>query len=193
MGGLFPIRVEPSDIPQITGLSYHSDYITETEELRLAAAIDRETWNCSWDRRRQTYGASYGRDKVEVQPIPAWGIALADRIRKDGLTERPFDHMLVNEYLPGQGIALHRDYEPFDRMVVSLSLFAPCLMDFRREKSSDRHSLLLEPRSLLVLSDDARYKWQHGIARRKNDRWQGIVIPRARRISLTFRSRKQGA
>jgi alkylated DNA repair dioxygenase AlkB len=193
MGVLFPIRVEPSDVPGIPGLSYQPSYITETEELRLAAAIDQETWNCSWDRRRQSYGASYGRDEVKVQPIPAWSIALADRMQKDGLTERSFDHMLVNEYLPGQGIALHRDYEPFDRTVVSLSLLAPCLMDFRHEETGERHFLWLEPRSLLVLSDDARYKWQHGIARRKNDRWQGMVIPRARRISITFRSHKQGA
>src|SRR5687767_14725387 len=98
----------------------------------------------------------------------------------EGLSERPFDQMLVNEYLPGQGIALHRDYLPFDRTVVSLSLLAPCVMDFRDDRSSGRESLLLEPRSLLVLSDEARFQWQHGIARRKNDKWRGVAIPRAR-------------
>jgi hypothetical protein len=44
---------------------------------------------------------------------------------------------------------------------------------------------------LLVLSDEARYDWEHGIARRKNDRWQGLVVPRARRLSVTFRLLKR--
>ena len=101
--------------------------------------------------------------------------------------------MLVNEYLPGQGIALHRDYEPFDRTVVSLSLLSACVMDFRHVKSGRLESLLLEPRSLLVLSDEARYEWEHGIAPRKNDRWEGVTIPRARRLSVTFRLLKRQA
>ena len=31
----------------------------------------------------------------------------------DGLAAEPFDRILVNEYLPGQGITSHRDYAPF--------------------------------------------------------------------------------
>ena len=87
----------------------------------------------------------------------------------------------------GQGITLHRDYDPFDRTVVSLSLVSPCVMDFRHVESRRKESLLLERRSLVVLSDEARYEWEHGIARRKNDRWDGRVIPRGRRLSVTFR------
>jgi alkylated DNA repair dioxygenase AlkB len=103
---------------------------------------------------------------------------------------RPFDQMLVNEYLPGQGISLHRDYEPFDRTVVSISLLSACVMDFRRVADGRRESLLLEPRSLLVLSDEARYEWEHGIAPRKKDRWRGGPVPRSRRVSVTFRQVK---
>jgi alkylated DNA repair dioxygenase AlkB len=111
----------------------------------------------------------------------------------EGISERLFDQMLINEYLPGQGIALHRDYEPFDRTVVSLSLLSACVMDFRHLKDGRRASLFLEPRSLLMLSDEARYDWQHGIARRKTDRWQGQAIRRSRRLSITFRlAKRQG-
>jgi alkylated DNA repair dioxygenase AlkB len=66
-------------------------------------------------------------------------------------------------------------------------------MDFRHAETGERASLLLERRSLLVLSDEARYEWEHGIARRKNDHWQGIVLPRARRLSVTFRLFKQSS
>lgn len=110
--------------------------------------------------------------------------------RGAGITERPFDHMLINEYLPGQGISMHRDYQPFDRTVVSLTLLSPCLMDFRHAKDGRQYALLLERRSLLVLSDEARYQWQHGIAPRKTDVWKGLRLPRGRRLSVTFRTRK---
>jgi alkylated DNA repair dioxygenase AlkB len=95
----------------------------------------------------------------------------------------------VNEYTPGQGISSHRDYAPFGRTVVSLSLLSPCVMDFRHVASGRKESLLLEPRSLLVLSDAARFEWEHGIAPRKGDMWQGLRWDRGRRVSVTFRFR----
>jgi alkylated DNA repair dioxygenase AlkB len=100
--------------------------------------------------------------------------------------------MLVNEYLPGQGIAMHRDYEPFDRTVVSLSLLTHCVMDFRHIASDQWKRLLLEPRSLLILTDAARYDWEHGIASRKKDIWHDVPISRGRRLSITFRTKKPG-
>jgi len=194
MGSLFPLIVEPIDLPAIPGLTYLPSYITDTEETDLAAAIDAKPWDTTWKRRRQLYGWSYGRSEgSEPPPIPPWGLSLAERMHAEGLSHRPFDQMLVNEYFPGQGIALHRDYEPFDRTVVSLSLLSPCVMELRRAAEGRRESLLLERRSLLVLSDEARYKWQHGIAGRKNDRWQGVLIPRGRRLSITFRLVKRPA
>lgn len=192
MGSLFPIKVLASDVPTIAGLSYWREYISPAEESNLVASIDRQRWDTTWDRRRQPYGASYGKRGTHEVPIPPWGRSLARRMHDEGISDREFDQMLINEYEPGQGIALHRDYDPFDRTVVSLSLLSPCLMEFRHVKTGERASLLLEPCSLLVLSDEARYDWQHGIARRKKDQWQGFVIPRSRRLSVTFRALKQG-
>jgi alkylated DNA repair dioxygenase AlkB len=191
MRTLFPLEMDAADIPDIPGLSYLPDYITAAEGSTLAAAIDCEPWDAAWDRRQQPYGATYGSDDRAPPPIPAWGRQLAERLYREGICNRPFDQMLVNEYLPGQGIALHRDYSPFDRTVVSISLLSPCVMDFRHLESPRKESLLLQPCSLLILSDEARYQWQHGIARRKTDRWRGQLIPRARRLSVTFRLLKQ--
>jgi alkylated DNA repair dioxygenase AlkB len=190
MSDLFPETHAPTS-PAIPGLTYLCEYITEREEADLTKAIDAEPWDESWDRRRQPYGVSYGRSKGERRLIPAWGQSLADRLHADGIGDRPFDQMLINEYVPGQGISFHRDYDPFDRTVVSLSLLSPCVMDFRHVETRERHSMLLEPRSLLVLTDEARYDWEHGIARRKTDRWQGDLLPRRRRLSVTFRMLKR--
>lgn len=188
---LFPIDVDRDDVPPIPGLSYRREYITPSEEAMLVAMIDAAEWDLAWERRRQLYGATYGPGEGTERSIPQWGLDLATRMHRDGVCDRPFDQMLINEYQPGQGIALHSDYEPFDRTVVSLSLLSPVLMEFRNPTDGRRAALLLEPRSLLVLSDEARYVWQHGIARRKNDRWHGRPVPRRRRLSVTFRLRKR--
>lgn len=50
-----------------------------------------------------------------------------------------------------------------------------------------RKYLLLPARSLLVISGEARYLWAHGITPRKFDKVNGILLPRQRRVSFTFR------
>ncbi len=190
MSELFPIEVHPEDVPAIAGLSYVQEYVSPAEEIKLVEAIDRGPWDTSWQRRRQPFGASYGSKNLD-RPIPAWGRRLAARLLDEKRTDMPFDQMLVNEYLSGQGIALHTDYQPFDRTVVSLSLLAPCVMDFRHISTGRQEKLLLEARSLLILTDEARYDWEHGIASRKRDNWHGFPILRKRRLSITFRTKRK--
>ncbi|MGL5784826.1 MAG: alpha-ketoglutarate-dependent dioxygenase AlkB [Alphaproteobacteria bacterium] len=48
---------------------------------------------------------------------------------------------------------------------------------------------LLEPRSLIILTQEARHAWKHGITARKQDNFQGLQFKRGRRISLTFRTK----
>src|SRR4051794_9757966 len=174
MEPLFPLAIA-ADVPPIPGLRYLPEYLNETEERALVEAIDGQPWNTEWRRRRQPYGAGYGT-RGRAAPIPGWGQRLADRMLAGGVTDVPFDQMLVNEYQPGQGIAPHRDYAPFGRAVVSLSLLSPCVMDFRHAPTGRRERLLLLPRSLLVMSDEARHDWEHGIAPRKRDLWHGTAV-----------------
>jgi alkylated DNA repair dioxygenase AlkB len=193
MATLFPPAAYDQKIASIPGLAYLPEYMTVEEEAALVRQIDAMPWDTNWERRRQSYGATYGPSEGLQRPLPDWGLALAERMHREGLSERPFDQMLVNEYEPGQGIALHHDHKPFDRTVVSLSLLSAVVMDFRNPGAGKRSSMLLGRRSLLILTDEARYIWQHGIARRKNDRWEGTVVPRHRRLSVTFRLRRRPA
>jgi alkylated DNA repair dioxygenase AlkB len=190
MSTLFHLTVTVAEVPAIPGLRYLPGYLSEADEPALVGAIDCMPWNTEWKRRRQPYGVGYG-SRSDSPAIPLWGRQLADRLFAAGVTNRPFQQMLVNEYLPGQGISPHRDYAPFGRTVVSLSLLSPCVMDFRHPPTGRKERLLLEPRNLLVLSDEARYDWEHGIAPRKWDVWQEMGIERARRLSVTFRFRDQ--
>ena len=191
MRTLYDDQLPVEGLPAIPGLFYLEYFLTAESEAELIKAIDAAEWDTMWERRRQLYGRSYGSKTVRVAPLPLWGRLMADRVMAAAHCGHGFYQMLVNEYLPGQGIALHRDYEPFDRTVASISLLSRCVMDFRRVADGHRETLLLEPRSLLTLSDEARYDWEHGIARRKNDRWRGLIIPRSRRLSVTFRRYKE--
>lgn len=47
--------------------------------------------------------------------------------------------------------------------------------------------MLLQPGDLLLLSGEARHGWTHGIASRCEDRWEGEVLNRGHRVSLTLR------
>ncbi len=96
------------------------------------------------------------------------------------------DQVIINEYLPGQGISPHIDCVPyFGDIICSLSLLSPCVMEFAQE---EKVLMLLEPRSLVILLDQARYHWKHGISARKVDIYDGNKIICQRRVSMTFRT-----
>ncbi len=190
MASLFPEIAECAAM--IPGLSYIPEYITKVEERRILARVDSGEWNHEYSRRRQQFGYRYdykSEHLTPLGPLPDWLQELAERLVNEGVFEQIPDQALVNEYLPGQGIAAHVDR--FSETVVSLSLESGILMDFTRELDSAKTSVWLEPRSLLVLQDEARHEWQHSIAKRLKDLHHGEWIPRGRRVSLTFRSVEQ--
>jgi alkylated DNA repair dioxygenase AlkB len=60
-------------------------------------------------------------------------------------------------------------------------------MDFTHKQKRQVVPLLLESRGLVVLQDEARHIWLHGIPARKTDHYGDKMIQRGRRVSLTFR------
>jgi alkylated DNA repair dioxygenase AlkB len=183
-----------ASIPEIDGLTYISDFIDSTTESALIKTIDTQPWITELKRRVQHYGWRYDykarsvTNDLRIGALPDWLKTYAVRLQQAGLFADTPDQVIINEYQPGQGISAHIDCVPcFADTITSLSLASPCVMDFNHSKTGEKSRLLLEPRSLLVLTGDARYVWQHAIAGRKTDRHQGQVIQRTRRVSMTFR------
>lgn len=179
----------------IRGLVYVADYLDSEQQTHLLAQVDSQAWSLDLQRRVQHHGYVYDYRRRTIDqtaalgPLPRCLWDLSERLYRDGFCPDPPDQVIVNEYLPGQGIALHVDCEPcFGETIISLSLGSACVMDFADSLSDRMESLLLERGSLLVLQGDARYRWKHGIARRKTDAYAGHLIRRDRRISLTFRN-----
>ncbi len=190
---LIPQNQKARDV--IKGLKYISDYITEYQHNRLMAKIDEQTWLDDLKRRVQHYGFKYdykarkvNRDML-IGDLPDWLEKLSVELREDGHMPETADQVIINEYKPGQGIAGHIDCEPcFKDTIVSLSLGSGCIMDFtNKDDKTQKIPAWLAPRSLVVLSGEARYEWLHGIAPRKSDLWDGKKYQRGRRVSLTFR------
>jgi len=105
------------------------------------------------------------------------------------------DQLTVNEYPPGVGLSPHIDtHSAFGDAIVSLSLAGPAAMVFRKRGTGEQRSVLLPERSLLIMTDAARFEWEHYIPHRKSDPLvDGDVVPRTtRRVSLTFRLVRQG-
>lgn len=180
---------------EISGLKYIPDFITSQEEQDLLTAINNEKWLADLKRRVQHYGYKYDYKKrsldysMFIGEIPQWTKVVADRIVEQGLMKKTPDQVIVNEYLPGQGIADHIDCEPcFEDTIISLSLGSQCIMDFKnKDNKKEKQEVLLEAKSLVVITGEARYNWTHGIPSREKDKWLGRYIARRTRVSLTFR------
>jgi len=183
---------EASSVPEIEGLSYFSSFIDSTIHNRLIETIDGQPWEHTLKRRVQQYGYRYVyKDRTIADahclgPLPKWMDQIEALLHQQDIFEAGPDQMIVNEYLPGQGIALHIDRAScFGETIAILSLDSRVVMDLVHAKSRESSKALLEPCSLLVLKGPARYEWKHGIAARKTDRFQGNSLRRKRRISLT--------
>ena len=126
---------------------------------------------------------------MHIGELPQWLEGLVYRLEKEGYMPEGTDQVIVNEYQPGQGISSHIDCEPcFKETIVSLSLGSSCVMDFTNKfDRKKKFPVWLAPRSLVVLSGEARHEWLHGIATRKWDEWDECKYMRNRRVSLTFR------
>lgn len=191
----FNTEQQDGDLSLISGIKYIPDFINQQEHLALLSLIDTSSWLLDLKRRVQHYGYKYDYQKrainssMKVCALPDWALRLGKRMYDEKIIDFIPDQLIVNEYEPGQGIAPHIDCEPcFESVIVSVSLGSSCVMDFyAKEDQMAKKSILLSPRSLIVLTGESRYQWLHGIANRKSDKYKGEIVKRTRRVSLTFR------
>jgi alkylated DNA repair dioxygenase AlkB len=196
----FPVGSSAADAPKcsdaqrtVEGLTLVPDFITDAEEQRLLTLLDDAEWSAELRRRVQHYGYRYDYQKRilsrddYIGALPKWANVLGQRLVDAGLFSQLPDQVIVNEYLPGQGIAPHIDRETcFGEVVASLSLASSVVMDFTRV--DQRIGIELPARSVVALRGSARYEWRHGITARRTDRINGRTVERTRRVSLTFRT-----
>ncbi|XP_040987345.1 alkylated DNA repair protein ALKBH8 homolog isoform X5 [Juglans microcarpa x Juglans regia] len=187
-----PVSLMASEL-NIPGLYLLQDFVTIKEE---------ETRNVNTRRK--------------LGELPSFVSLILERISSfpnlDDSANIVLDQLTVNEYPTGVGLSPHVDtHSAFEGFIFSLSLAGPCIMEFRQyaecawlpnhtsspsmkmqspedDKSFLRRAIYLPPRSMLLLSGEARYAWHHYIPHHKIDLVKDSVIRRgSRRVSFTFR------
>lgn len=180
------------------GLRYLPGYVPPRLEARLLTLLDASPWLDDLKRRVQHYGYRYDYKSRRIDysmylgALPKWCDYYARQLASEGIFTSPPDQVIVNEYLPGQGIAPHIDCTPcFEDTIVSISLGSACIMNFTQlTDPTQRYDQILERGSAVILQHAARFDWQHGIKPIKSDIIDEIRQPRMRRVSLTFRKVK---
>lgn len=224
-------RLEPYRLGELPNVYYIPDWIEPEQEAEFLSIADKDmsAWEDMKTRSSQEWGAgdrcACGRGLMR-QPLPPQQQPLADALHQLGLFDGalfPMNSVRINGYKPGQGIHPHCDGPVYYPKVAILSLGSPCLFTFYQRtgtedcikwdlandvpgghtaESKPHLSVLVEPRSLLVFSDDAFWHHRHGISAVSselvtkdtcnlaslNGRYkEGDIIERKRRVSLTMR------
>jgi alkylated DNA repair dioxygenase AlkB len=160
------------------GFQYREDFISAAQEQMLIDAIGQVTFaefemrGVVARRRVAFFGESY--DRAEARPLPDFLLPLRASIADwAGLEATAFSMALINEYRQGTPIGWHRDAPQYD-VVAGLSLLSSCRMKFRPYRSpasaaaapvrrSATHEIVLTPRSVYLMTEEARHAYEHHI------------------------------
>ncbi|KAI9341127.1 hypothetical protein BDR26DRAFT_330964 [Obelidium mucronatum] len=205
-----------------SGLWYLPNCLTALQETQILNTIQETPYeSLSIRRRLQFHGEVYYHTTHDVSTLQPNAPAINPLEKVQWLidhvlstTRHLYDpeisptQLLVNEYIGSTGLSCHlEDPDAFGHYIYTISLVNPVWMDLKpilnnhEENATDLQTpmrILLEPRSVLILSGDSRYKWMHGITKTKS-----VQLPEStekpilrdanyRRISLTLRYLKDG-
>ena len=173
------------------GLFFWPDFLTWAEEddlLTFVRGIEFRTLEMrgvTAKRRIKQFGWHYAFESYQLtpaDPIPANFSSIAARSAASaGIDASEWAEALVTEYSMGAGIGWHCDAPAFG-IVAGISLQGACRMRFRTAAGLTAATSALEvpPRSMYLLTGEARTKWQH------------MISPaRELRYSITFRTLKK--
>ncbi|XP_015282151.1 PREDICTED: alpha-ketoglutarate-dependent dioxygenase alkB homolog 6 [Gekko japonicus] len=184
--GVGPLALEPFRVGQCPPTAcYIPDFITEAEEAYLLQQVygaPKPKWTQLSGRRLQNWGGLPHPKGMVPEKLPTWLQAYTDKVSSLGVFGgKSANHVLVNEYRPGEGIMPHEDGPLYFPTVTTINLGSHVLLDFYHpvgrgqqtegeqgpapQSEEDRHllSLLLKSRSLLVLREDMYLRYLHGI------------------------------
>ncbi|KAJ6663627.1 hypothetical protein lerEdw1_009706 [Lerista edwardsae] len=217
------LGLESFRVKQCPPVAYYiPDFITEAEEedlLQQVYGAPKPKWTQLSGRRLQNWGGLPHPKGMVLENLPPWLQAYTEKVSSLGaFGGKAANHVLVNEYRPGEGIMPHEDGPLYFPTVTTINLGSHTLLDFYHPISRGQHmdeeqgpalqteeqrhtlSLLLEPRSLLVLQEDMYVRYLHGIRFATEDSLTekvanlgacgsrvGETLCRGTRVSLTIR------
>jgi len=203
--------ISEQNFESIQGLTLINNFITDELSNNIIKELDNKQWdNTTLCRRTQHYNYRYPYNNsyklIHVNSDEGknqkYLYDLNDTIYLKNINELlkekinfDFDQCIVNEYNKDNVISKHIDnVKMFDDIIISISLIEPTLMRFINVKNKDiKKDIILPPNSLLIMKNDARYKYKHEIPKRKTFKYLNKLYRKNndyRRVSLTFRKVK---
>lgn len=172
------------------------NYVSSSTAEQLAAKISSSPlpkWRALSNRRLQIWGGTPTPQGMIPEPLPEWTAALCAQLGDLGLfgAGTPPNHILINEYLSGQGILAHTDGPLYHPTVATLSIGSTCVLefDFGPEEEGGGEScsslfwtapdgsrypksfaVFVPANSLYAQLDPLYSRYLHGIAERTADR-----------------------
>ncbi|KAI0292982.1 hypothetical protein B0F90DRAFT_1644327 [Multifurca ochricompacta] len=184
-------------VPGSVDTYYIPNFVTADEEsylLRKIQETPQPKWKQLSNRRLQTWGGDLTTKNVLLtQPLPPFICNYPDLISRIASTgafdesphQRP-NHVILNEYRPGQGIMPHQDGPAYHPVVATLSLGSHTVMHYYDLPAHEREpilSLLLEPRSLVITTREQYTARAHGIDVVMEDRIRDFELANAAMLS----------
>ena len=175
-------ELEDARLPSLPALCYYvPDFISEAEEARMLSQIRSSPgtrWTQLSHRRLLSVPSSLtgtARDTLLSASLPTYlSDPIIPRFQSLGLfagsPHKSPNHVLINEYQPGQGIMPHEDGPTYHPCTATVSLGAPIVLEvyekseMREREAEPTWRILQEPRSLLVTTGDMYKDTLHGIA-----------------------------
>ncbi|KAI9585280.1 alpha-ketoglutarate-dependent dioxygenase alkB homolog 6 [Glossina fuscipes] len=168
---------------------YIPNFITSEEEQIILSHIERTPkpkWTQLLNRRLINYGGIPHVNGMLAEEIPIWLQTYVEKINNLNIFEtQKANHVLVNEYRPGQGIMPHTDGPLFFPTISTISLGSHTILEFSKRDVDEKDAnsavtidpdrrkilfkLILEPRSLLILKDSLYSDYLHSISEVKED------------------------
>nr|CAI5819205.1 unnamed protein product [Callosobruchus analis] len=190
-------------------LYYIPNFITENEEnhiLKCVYSVPKPKWTCLLNRKLQDYGGVPHEKGMIPEPIPKWLQTYMDKV--DALkifAGKKTNQVLINEYLPGQGIMPHTDGPLFHPTIATISCGSHTVLAFLENNEHRKFvcNVLVEQRSLLIVKDDLYSHYLHCIPEQEEDILEdvmninqcgdsnlalGVKLKRKTRVSLTIRN-----
>ena len=192
------------DFHGVPGLIYIEDFLSVEEHDKIMSILyneQNEWWvyeevpsGETMKRRNQQSGWKYSYATQDIAKAehenPDWAIPFGERLKSLGVIEDLPEQMIVNEYLPGQGITPHTDkVHCFGKYIAAITLGSGIIMNFSpRSKRDDLVEVYVRPRSVYIMTGPARYDYLHSIQSREMDIVNGRTIRRKKRVSVTLRT-----
>ncbi|KZV75807.1 hypothetical protein PENSPDRAFT_623890 [Peniophora sp. CONT] len=180
---------------------YIPEFVNAEEEeylIRKILETQQPKWRQLANRRLQTWGGDLTPKNILIpQPMPSIMTDYPDLIARlkattafAGSPHGEPNHVIMNEYLPGQGIMPHQDGPAYHPVVATLSLGTHTVMHYYQYKSDEDRaidpipvlSFLLEPRSLVITTQALYETHLHGIDPVEEDSMEGVQLGNAEMI-----------